>query len=395
MTRGTAGPRCGNPAGGERGFILPLVLLGLVAVTIMLMASLLTSSAEVAISGAQQDATTSLYEQESALQQFVAANAATPLQPSSAAGYPFSATTNIRVARLSEQASPIDTVRVFAVTAEPVAGSIGASRTIVTLVRQKTAQPQPLQPQIKGALTLSGDLDVRSNAFTVDGRSSDCLATGLGVQAVRKSADAGLQGSGAAGTGFTGVTDAGSLTQGSAAIEATTLDRWALTREALGLAADGWLEDVITQIPPEHRYGPRFRSPDDTVRQFSGSMPSGETVAVIDANGGTVELQSGSSLLIIVNGDLRMRGNARFDGLLVVEGGFSLQGSAAVNGALISLGLESGEGVIGGEATTAGGVTIRYDQCAVDRAKQAYNNGLGVQPVVTTGETFAWFEAVR
>jgi Tfp pilus assembly protein PilX len=400
MTRGTAGPRCGNPAGGERGFILPLVLLGLVAVTIMLMASLLTSSAEVAISGAQQDATVSLYEQESALQQFVAANAAVPLQPTAAAVHPLSATTSIRVARLANTVTPATAlepetgVSVFAITAEPVAGTTGAGRSVVALVRQTAAGPQPLQPNVKAALTTAGDFEVRSNAFSVDGRAAVDCASGTGVQAVRKSAGAAFSGSGASGDGFIGVAANGSPTQGTGAIESTALDRAALTREALGLGPHAWLDDLIAQIPPEHRYGPRFREPDGPIRQFSGATANGETVAVIDAGGGTVELQSGSSLLIVVNGDLHMRGNSHFDGLLLLEGGFSLQGSATVDGALISLGMTSAEGVIG-DGETGGGVTIRYDPCAIDRARQGYNENLGTRTVVTTGETFAWFEAVR
>lgn len=380
----------------DGGFILPLALLGLVVVTIMLTTSLLTSSAEVAISSAQQTATASLYAEESALQQFVAANAATPLQPTDQAVHPASATTNIRVARLSEQTSVSDTVRVFAVTAEPVPGSMGAGRTIVALVRQRTAQPQPLQPNIGGALTLAGNLNARSSAFAVDGRPVPCPAmpAANGVQAVRKSAGSSISGSGAGGSGFAGVDAAGTPTQGSAAIESTTLDRAALAREALGLAPGSWLDDLVAQIPPERRYGPRFRSPGAPVRQFSGTMSSGESVAVVDGNGGTVEVQSGSSLLIIVNGGLRMGGGARFDGVLVVEGGFSLQGSATVSGALISLGLNATEGVIG-DATTGGGVTVRYDPCEIERARAAYDAGLGTQPTITTGETFAWFEAIR
>ncbi|CAN5254293.1 hypothetical protein BH20GEM2_BH20GEM2_15520 [soil metagenome] len=391
MTVETARQRPATSVADEGGFILPLVLLGLVAVTIMLTASLLTSSAEVAISEAQQDATASLYAQESALQQFIAANAATPLQPSSAAGYPFSATTNIRVARLSEQASPTDTVRVFAVTAEPVAGSVGAGRTIVALVRQTTSAPRQLQPQIGGALTLAGNLNARSGAFAINGRSDTCASTG--VQAVRKATGSSISGSGAGSDAFTGMV-AASPTQGTSAIESTDLNGNALVREALGRDYDEWLADLLARLPDPQKYGPRFRAPDGSVRSFGGTMDSA-TVAVVDAAGGSVEVHSGSALLVIVNGDLRMGANSRFDGIAIVEGGFRLDGSAVVNGALISLGRACAAGVLGSEATSGGRATVQYDFCAIQQAKQAYDASLGTGTTFTTGETFAWFEAVR
>jgi Tfp pilus assembly protein PilE len=392
MTVETARQRPATSVADEGGFILPLVLLGLVAVTIMLTASLLTSSAEVAISGAQQDATASLYTQESALQQFIAANAATPLQPSSAAVHPLSATTNIRVARLSETTpSPGSVVSVFAVTAEPVAGTLTAGRTIVALVRQTTSAPRQLQPQIGGALTLAGNLNARSGAFGINGRSDTCASTG--VQAVRKATGSPISGSGAGSDAFTGMV-AASPTQGTSAIESTDLNANALVREALGRDYDEWLADLVARLPAAQKYGPRFRAQDGTVRSFSGYMDTAQ-VTVVDAAGGSVEVRAGSALLVIVNGDLRMGANSRFDGIAIVEGGFRLDGSAVVNGALISLGRAGAAGVLGSEATSGGRATVQYDLCAIQQAKQAYDASLGTGTTFTTGETFAWFEAVR
>ncbi|HEU0053955.1 MAG TPA: hypothetical protein VFQ39_12305, partial [Longimicrobium sp.] len=56
----------------RRGIALPLALLGLVAISIMVTAALLTSSTEAAISSAHGDATRYLYATEGAMQQYVA-----------------------------------------------------------------------------------------------------------------------------------------------------------------------------------------------------------------------------------------------------------------------------------------------------------------------------------
>ncbi|MGI9189064.1 MAG: hypothetical protein ACR2F9_02875, partial [Longimicrobiaceae bacterium] len=168
----------------------------------------------------------------------------------------------------------------------------------------------------------------------------------------------------------------------------------ALVREALGRDYDEWLADLVARLPDAQKYGPRFRAQDGTVRSFSGYMDTAQ-VAVVDAAGGSVEVRAGSSLLVIVNGDLRMKANSRFDGIAIVEGGFRLDGSAVVNGALISLGRAGAAGVLGEEATSGGKATVQYDLCAIQQAKQAYDASLGTGTTFTTGETFAWFEAVR
>jgi hypothetical protein len=213
------------------------------------------------------------------------------------------------------------------------------------------------------------------------------------VQAVRKAVGSTISGSGAGSDAFTGMV-ATSPTQGTSAIESTDLNGNALVREALGRDYDEWLADLVARLPAAQKYGPRFRAPDGTSHAFGGNMGSA-TVAVVDAAGGSVEVRSGSALLVVVNGDLRMGANSRFDGIAIVEGGFRLDGSAVVNGALISLGRAGAAGVLGSEATSGGRATVQYDFCAVQQAKQAYDASLGTGTTFTTGETFAWFEAVR
>src|SRR5688500_17498727 len=61
----------------ERGVALPLALLGLVSVSLLVTTALVTSSTELAISGAHQDATAALYTAEGGLQAYVAQNGTT------------------------------------------------------------------------------------------------------------------------------------------------------------------------------------------------------------------------------------------------------------------------------------------------------------------------------
>ena len=56
----------------ERGVALPLALLGLVTVSLLVTTALVTSSTELAISGAHRDATEGLYSAEGGLQAYVA-----------------------------------------------------------------------------------------------------------------------------------------------------------------------------------------------------------------------------------------------------------------------------------------------------------------------------------
>ena len=68
---------CGSvPVGNERGAALPLALFGLVAVSILVTSALLTSSTELALSGAHQTAARRLHAANAALERFVADRAA-------------------------------------------------------------------------------------------------------------------------------------------------------------------------------------------------------------------------------------------------------------------------------------------------------------------------------
>ena len=379
-------PRIGGaPVGSERGIALPLALLGLVAVSLMVTAMLVTSATDSAVGAAQQDATLSLYDTERALERFVGQNATGALQPTGNNPVVFEGV-EIHVAQLGATTVAGKTERVLSITAQPPATATAGGRTVVALVRQTESEPKPLQTQLGGALTLGGSLRVTASQFAVSGRppSSAC---GVGTAAVRTLASAAMElpTSGAVDQ-FTGASGTGE-TAGAAAIDRAGASSQQLGREALGLAENEWLEDLIAGVPANRRFGPRFSQPGQLVREFGGTTSD---VAVVDAAGGAVDLRGGSGVVIIVGGDLRMRGSAAFEGLVVVEGSFTLGGTSSVAGALISLGGPDRFSTLEGEDPRLG-----FDPCRVAEAEQSFLSVMSTAPVMRTGRTFAWFEVVR
>jgi hypothetical protein len=123
-------------------------------------------------------------------------------------------------------------------------------------------------------------------------------------------------------------------------------------------------------------------------------MPVGDSVAVIDGNGGNVEVEGGTGLLIITNGNLVMTGNAVFNGIIIVEGNFTLSGTPTVGGAIISLSV-SGHNEITQDASAIaqGHVTVQFNQCTVNQAVNAFQHAASA--ATTSSTTFAWAEIVR
>ncbi|MDQ3557221.1 MAG: hypothetical protein M3409_10675 [Gemmatimonadota bacterium] len=372
-------------AAGEDGVALPLALLGLVAVSLMVTAMLVTSSTESAVSVAQQDATLSLYDTERALERFVGQNAAGALQPTGGTPVVFDGV-EIRVAVLGTTVAPGKTERVLSITAQPPMTATAGGRTVVALVRQTESKPKSLQTQLGGALTLGGSLRVTASQFAVSGRppSSTC---GSGTAAMRTLGSAAMELPGSAAIDrFTGESASGE-TVGSEAIDRSGASVQQLARDALGLEEDEWLEELIAGVPADRRYGPRFAEPGQAVRQFGGTTID---VAVVDAAGGAVDLRGGSGVVIILGGDLLMRGSATFEGLVVVEGGFTLGGTSSIDGGLISLASGGASGILEGADPR-----LRFDPCRVEAAESVFKSVMNTSPVTRTGRTFAWFEVVR
>lgn len=381
---------------GRRGIALPVALLGLVAVSLMVTTVLLTSSTESAVGAAHVDAAQSLYTAEQGLNTYVSnvAQTGAALTPGTTTWTVPGTTQQVQVttARLIEQALGGGAVRrVFSLTAEPMrtrAGSqVVSGRSVIAMVMQTTPPPNTLNMNITSAITLGGDLDVNGNAFTVNGRFNGCGVTG-GVSAVRMSDSSDVTANNNNHfNNFLGYEN-GQNVSGRSAIDSTSLTREQLAASVLGGLS---LDQIIAMIPPDKKWGPRFNR---TTPAWDGRVDTGEDVAVVDANGGTVEVLGGTGMLIIVNGDMRMRGNSRFDGIIIVEGNFNLAGTPTVAGALISLAL-TGENVIDDESAIGSGhITVQFDKCDINSALESFSRA-SVPLAPRTSTTFSWFEVVR
>lgn len=387
---------------GRRGIALPVALVGLVAVSLLVTTALLTSSAEFAISSAQTQGSRALYTAESGLQQFVSQLAAAPqlLAPGS------TRTVTVQVGASANETAQVlittdrlampnvnptlETVFTYAITAQPLDrdGVTPRGRAVVGFIEQHRAPLQPLNTNITSAITLGGNLDVNGNAFTVNGRFSGCGVSG-GVDAVQAASGSVITANNANHwNNFLG-SDNGTNTTGQDAIDRTSMTKEELARNVLGGTT---LENLIAIVPDHRKWGPRFDRP-----TWNGYVPDTAAIAVVDANGGTVSVLGGTGVLIVVNGNIQMRGNSRFDGIIIVEGNFDLAGTPTVQGALISLATNTGQNVINLDASAVGSghITVQFDKCAIVAAEQAFANQAVALPPRLNSTVFAWSEVVR
>lgn len=390
---------------GRRGIALPVALVGLVAVSLLVTTALLTSSAEFAISAAQTTGSRALYTAEGGMQEFVRTLATNPSLLVAGS----TRTVNVQVGTTATQTAPVritvnqmasglaapagapagTTRLVYAVTAEPLdaAGNV-RGRSVVAFIEQTRPPPPALTTNITSAITLGGDLDVNGNAFTVNGRYSGCGTSG-GVDAVRAASGSAITANNQNHmNNFLGYENGGN-TSGNNAIDRTSLSRDQLARDVLGGMT---LQQLINVVPLHRKWGPRFNRP-----AWSGYVADSAGLAVVDANDGTVDVLGGGGVLIVVNGNMRMRGNSRFDGIIIVEGNFDLAGTPTVNGALISLAQNDGQNLINldNSALASGHITVQFNKCEILEAQQKFGNQTAVVTPTLSRSAFAWSEVVR
>ena len=260
------------------------------------------------------------------------------------------------------------------------------------MVRQSRPRPDPLAMNITSAITLGGDMHVNGNAFTVSGQYTGCGATG-GVDAVRAAKDSEITTNNTNHfNNFKGYED-GRATTGMSAIERSNLTRDQLKDNVLSGKS---VEEIIATVPLTQKFGPRWHST-GTNRNWDGQLDAGDGgVAVIDANRGTVEIKGGTGVVIIVNGNLLMKGNSSFNGIIIVEGNFTLSGNPTVRGALVSLAMQGENEIQQDDSAIANGsITVQYDKCAIDGALQKFGDVAHAAPATIMGTTFAWSEVVR
>lgn len=378
--------------GDERGVALPLALVGLVAVTLLVSTALVTSTIELAISSAHQAATESLYLAEGGLEAFVAARGTVLHEIAGTGSIDFSppggAPVQITVVHLgNRQTADSTSLRLFSVRSTPAQGG----RSVAAQVTQMLVPPRPLALDITSALMAGGHLDVAGTDARVNGRPLDA-ACGAGGAAVRVSGEAEVAASAEGiSTTFLGVDSEGNEVQGEFAIDRTGPGGGDLHREFLG---GMMLEQLIGNVPASHRWGRAFSPPVGPARRFSGRV--GEGVAVVDGEGGSVRVDGGRGVLIILNGDLDMTGDARFDGVIIVGGRFRLDGRARIHGSLIALSGDIGDGSdLPRRSSIAGSARVQYDRCAVDDGVREFNDIARESPVPVVLPTFAWQEVVR
>jgi Tfp pilus assembly protein PilX len=395
----------------ERGVALPLALMGLVVVSLLVTAALLSSSTEMATSQARTDGAQGLYQAEAAVDRYLSsvAGAGARLQDSTGVRTYTLAdndanTTDPRVQLTTTTLSAVTAAngtvtRRFSILSEPMRGNTARGRAVVAMVTQTTPPPIPFNTNIKSAISLGGDLDVNGNAFTISGRlqSSDTCTT-RGVDAVQKTSDSDITANNVNHMrNFIGTDSLGRSTEGTTAIRTVAgMSREQLAYAALGLAPGQTLDDLIDALPPSKKFGPRFGTP---VSAFDGRVDWTDKVAVIDGNGGSVSLQGDSGVVIVVNGHVQMRGSTSFKGIIIVEGNFDLAGTPTVNGAIISLGIrETAAGNIinlDSNAIGNGHVTVQFNKCSIKAAERAFRNASADSGIPTTLAPFAWFEVVR
>ena len=378
------------------GVALPVALVGLVAVSLLVTTTLLTSTTESAISNAQVQAARSLYAAEGGVLEYLrtVGVGGLQLQPGvqtvtlPETGEQVQVTTSV----LEYQAEASGRIRsTVSLMAQPLRNGQPRGRAVVAMVRQEVPPPVPLNANITSAITLGGNLHVNGNAFTVSGHDA-CNDAGHeqnDVQAVRSAEDSRITTNNQNHMrNFEGVDLGGNDANGWDAIERTDMTRNELAANVLGGTTVGAL---VAMVDDAHRWGPRFGRPN-----WDGYLEAEEKVAVVDGRGGLVDLYGGEGILIVVNGGVRMRGSSFFKGIIIAEGNFDLKGTPTVQGALISLSTDGvNEIELDASAIGAGHVTVQYDKCLIDGALSAFGEVTGPQTPVFSGTTFGWSEVVQ
>jgi hypothetical protein len=406
--------------GNERGIALPLALLGLIIISVLVTTVLVSSTTESAIANAQQDAAKELYSLEGGLQEYVAWKGGSRLFAPNTTAESFTSSTgkalSISVARLYQYApgmAPVaDSTAVFAVRAEPTAGG----RSLVAMVEV------PLDfidlainagASLGNNATIGGSIDINSTSNLCNSDTAD--------QAVLHAAGTNLTLHGQAAT---------NIGNDTATYEG---DRAALANHILNgidllqVAQSADVKFGIEFDQPAFSGRPNYTNtgtldwgcPAGLVTGCPAADSAYYPIVVIDAapsegQRGTVTIEGdhGQGILIVLNGDLTLRGGFQYKGIIMVEGNTDIHGGSGgsggskIEGALIGFGdLEictsmdsSGDctsnlGDSGGSSDLSSGAVIQYNKCAIDAA-QAYANKRAFQGS-PRDVTIGWFELVR
>jgi hypothetical protein len=254
-----------------------------------------------------------------------------------------------------------------------------ATRRVGAFVRTTSASAP-----YTSAMTVIGSLNREGNA-TISG-TDQCgeESTAPGVMAIDQSLISGVE----KGSGEQMIT-------GSPAVDQDP----DMTLDKLSDFGDIDLAELISMAT--HRYSgnpawPQHMAPATTTDQ------SGQTICntTIDLNWGDpadlpgacgnyypiIHIDSNAKLdvgrgqgILIVDGDLEIKGNFEFSGVVIVTGSFHMEGTGSkLNGTVIV----QGEGRVDSESGQSGNAKIQYNSCKV---KAAFENNLRVRPLASRG----------
>lgn len=404
-----------TPRLDRRGVALPLALLGLVLISILVTAALLSSSTTFAMSNAQKDGTTGLYASDAALEAYVAARAAAggadALHPGDDSFDFGNLAWKMRVSRLARIKSPhptnnelnrlTETYSIIAMPDDDHGRRVGALYTV-------TRDYNRFNTNINSGASVSADrIKLPGKSATLSGIDTSSCRTGnvagltlaAGVDA--NQVNEGQVEGGIVQTSVSKSNFATYLLDGMSPEQFANLAtiKWGqfpgaktgtytFDTNGIDYTRDSGLNwgcpagvDVRCATDPDRDFSPvvAVRPPPGTQAQFKGN---------------------GQGVLIVL-GDARFNAGFVFKGIVVVVGELTVNGGTNVYGAMVALGDVTLENQTyadrqGEEVTFNGQSLVKFDRCQLNNAIEAVNNSMSrtaAQQFV--GSTYAWFEVVR
>lgn len=395
----------------QRGVALPIALLGLVVVSLMVTAALLTSSTEVALSSAHSDGTRSLYQADAALEGFVASRAQavssgkTGLRPDTAYTYTLSGAGNfaVEVSRLVNRTTSSGSSRtqteVFSLLTEPPAGRGRRVSAFVTTRKSWTV----INNNINEGVATGGAV-VNSGNSTISASSTICTNPAGSNTAVRFTNDVTQA--------EKDKLDLSKIVGDTATLASVSSAE--LIRHALGGATR---DDIKNSASIKFGYNgfPAYDESKkassltyaDTSRYHWGcparlvtcDSPSDSLKVpsiVINAGGKTINLQGdhGQGILYVFNGNLKITGTFLFFGAIIIDGGSFEVAGTGTDGTKIEGSLLASEGVK--DSRISGNAMVNYNSCAITAAQNAFNQNAETNASqILDPATYAWYEVLR
>ncbi len=389
----------------RQGVALPVALFGLVVVSIMVTAALVTASTELTLSRAHQAGIAELYEADRALESFVAQRAGIPADSADrlAAG-------SYAVA-VGGKGYSVSVGRVFQGVPEAVAGGFEAREVFSLLVSPASGRGRSVGAflelsrlasdisfHIDSGLTLGGDIAISEDASIGDGASLDvaCDSSQVG-EAVRHAEGTEVSRQGDGHQMYGGIVQD---TRTSGELMEHVLnghDLAELSERATirfgPMFGEAPFAGVVSQLAGDSEY--RWGCPTALVTGCTTPQATFYPTVVIDADGEAVDISGdhGQGILVILNGDVRLGGDFQYAGIILVEGAIHLAGTSRVEGGVVAMGEVAGAET---GASLSGSSSIRFNRCQIVEAQRALTiASVDSAPQMMGSPTVGWFEVIR